>query len=72
MRDPQRIERVLRKLERFWRKHPDLRLGQLVSVLSASDVFQVEDDVLEQALDERLAGVLECPHGNYSRPLEGV
>ncbi len=30
MRDPGRIDLVLRHLERVWRANPDLRLGQLV------------------------------------------
>lgn len=50
MRDPERIEEIVPLLQCIWRKYPDLRLGQLVSILAAEagkgdmDVFQVEDD----------------------------
>ena len=51
MRDPQRIERVLADLRIHWHLHSELRLGQLVSNLARdSDVFYVEDDVLERRL----------------------
>lgn len=30
MRDPARIDRILKLLEFYWRKHPDLRLAQIV------------------------------------------
>ena len=57
MRDPERIPRIIQKLEAYWRKHPDLRLGQIVenaktkSGIFSTDVFYVEDDKIEQGLD---------------------
>ena len=58
MRDPARIDRILDKLKIYWHKNPDLRLGQLVYNLSPvdpvilrSDVFYLEDNKLEEALD---------------------
>ena len=33
MRDPKRIDRILRELEQLWRKHPDLRLGQVLEMV---------------------------------------
>lgn len=35
MRDPDRIDEVLDKLETYWKEHPDLRLGQIVSNANA-------------------------------------
>jgi len=55
MRDPNRIAIVLEELEKFWTKHPDLRLGQILVIMNTSsrvkrelphdnDVFNLEDD----------------------------
>ena len=48
MRDPQRIVKLLRKLEKIWMTYaPDMRFGQLFAFLAAktkSDPFVVEDD----------------------------
>jgi uncharacterized protein YihD (DUF1040 family) len=56
MRDPNRIDRIIDKLRRYWREHPDLRLGQIVVNMNKtlSDPFHVEDDVLERAIDRAL------------------
>ena len=64
MRDPKRIDRILRKLRKTWRKNPDLRLGQLLYALEqnghhpqeayssrARDIFYTEDEVIERGLD---------------------
>ena len=56
MRDPARIDRILKKLAFEWKKFPDMRLGQLLHVLmtvwdDGKDVFYYEDDHLESALD---------------------
>lgn len=57
-RDPERIDRILSKLRRVWRRHPDWRLGQLiVNVMGAAEspaIFYPEDDRVEASLDERL------------------
>lgn len=52
MRDPERISGILASVEELWRKHPDMRLGQLVSNLMSGDqsIFYVEDDVLYRKL----------------------
>lgn len=60
MRDPARIERIVRLLEQRWKEQPDQRLGQLVVNFMREkdwgewsweiDVFNVEDDALEAAL----------------------
>jgi hypothetical protein len=47
MRNPERIPIVLAEIKRVWETSPDLRLGQLVSVLSKDkDIFYIEDDEL--------------------------
>jgi hypothetical protein len=56
VRDPSRIDRILEKLGREWKKFPDMRLGQLLFVLmtvwdDGKDVFYYEDDRLERALN---------------------
>ena len=55
MRDPNRIPRILGKIQRVWEQNPDLRLGQLIQNLvdrnQTKGVFYYEDDALEQALD---------------------
>lgn len=48
MRDPQRIDEILDELRDFWKKYPDLRLGQLVVNVVAPneptpEVFYIED-----------------------------
>lgn len=47
MRDPERIEPVMKKLENIWKKHPDLRLGQLIlnahSFAGDSPLYYIED-----------------------------
>ncbi len=66
MRPPERIPRLLELLGKYWREYPDLRLGQLVVVLSrrrekgpltdVAHLFNMEDDqflaVLEELLEE--------------------
>lgn len=57
MRDPKRIPRIIEKLQQVWEASPDMRLGQLVDNLKCkagkaqSDIFYVEDDLIEQALE---------------------
>lgn len=51
MRDPNRIDVILKEIEEVWKKNPDLRLGQLIEIIqfksrSKADVFYIEDDVL--------------------------
>jgi uncharacterized protein YihD (DUF1040 family) len=59
MRDPNRIPRLLQKLEIYWKQNPNLRLGQLVEIIhhhsdTKADVFYVEDDELEHGLEKLL------------------
>lgn len=53
MRDPNRIDPLLKHISRIWKKNPDLRLTQLIRVVCADhaqdDLFYVEDNRLEVA-----------------------
>ncbi len=48
MRDPKRIDMILKELEYYWKKNPDLRLGQIISNMgsfaNAPDIFYMEDE----------------------------
>ena len=51
MRDPQRIDKILKLLEKIWIKNPHLRLFQLLgNCFPAQDNYYVEDDDLETRL----------------------
>lgn len=54
MRNPSRIPRVLKLLEKAWEEVPDWRLGQLISNIARdvgwSDAYYLEDDDLEKEL----------------------
>lgn len=53
MRDLKRIEEVITQLREFWYQNPDLRLGQILTILSKkTDVFYLEDDELIKRLKE--------------------
>ncbi len=57
MRDQKRIKRILTKLEIYWNKYPDLRLGQLIVNQIPSErvhPFFFEDDDLERELDNAI------------------
>ena len=54
MRDINRIEPFLRKLQTVWEQSPDLRFGQLFSKLARKtegDMFYVEDNQWEKVLN---------------------
>ena len=61
IRDPERIERMARKLVYLWNHMPGMRLGQMVAYAASSggweeaDTFYVEDDVIERGLDAAIA-----------------
>ena len=58
MRDPNRIPTILSQLEEAWKRHPDMRFGQLlVNLLDdrPNRLFDVEDDVLGERLSDFLA-----------------
>lgn len=57
MRDPARIDSLLKRLALLWKQWPDLRLGQLIVVLAESEdnVFYKEDDDLLEVINSRLS-----------------
>lgn len=66
MRDPERIDRVLRKIRFIWKKYPDMRFGQLMENLwsvyssyrwrftgrSNFSTWNLEDSDFEKFLDD--------------------
>jgi len=57
MRDPERIPAVLEFVERLWRKHPDWRLGQLISNVASwrnQDVWDLEEDELVAEIERHI------------------
>lgn len=57
MRDKKRIKRMMKKVTKFWQRHPDMRLYQLMADLQpkgVKDPFYLEDDVLEKELNKVL------------------
>lgn len=53
MRDPKRIDKVLKEISVIWHKYPDMRLGQLIgNVLEGPNLYYVEDDGLVNALKD--------------------
>lgn len=56
-RNPERIEPICEALEQRWKEASDMRLGQLVSVLTGhGDTFTVEDTTVMDALDVEIDG----------------
>lgn len=69
MRDLERIERIILKINNIWLANPDWRLGQLiVNIMSKqsesgllmrpteSEIFNIEDDKFEKRIDKFLKG----------------
>ena len=81
MRDPNRIPRIIKKLQKVWEENPDWRLGQLIVNLSPPDklkIFEcdhpyyIEDDKLEASLNKlQKFPDLNLPKGIMSKA-EGV
>ena len=54
-RDPARIPDVLSWVAIYWKRHPDLRLGQLLgNMADMSDPYHLEDDVLLQRIKKEM------------------
>jgi uncharacterized protein YihD (DUF1040 family) len=64
MRDPNRIGRIIVKLQAAWQIGPDMRLGQLLVNLRGQgpddSVYEIEDDVWETQLDEFIARYIDA------------
>ena len=53
MRDPKRIDRILKLIEKIWKTYPDLRLCQLIgNCFDLDDNYFKEDDELEKQLHQ--------------------
>ena len=65
MRDPNRIPEVLARIERVWRRFPDLRLGQLISNAVYCDPFHIEDERLVDLLERYAAVDHHFPLGEH-------
>jgi hypothetical protein len=56
MRDVNRIRPLMERLIAAWERHPDLRLGQIVSNASTDrDSFNIEDEALVRAIELQLS-----------------
>jgi hypothetical protein len=55
MREPERISRILKLIEKNWVQYPDLRLGQLLYAVGGSELennlYYFEDDKIERMLN---------------------
>ena len=59
MRNPDRIDEILKLISKIWHKNPDLRLLQLLLnvCLSDTDFYYTEDNSLEQWLHDHYDNV---------------
>ena len=60
MRDKNRIDPFIKKVVKYWKQNPDLRFGQVVSIIerqlgSERDIFYVEENELEIILDKLIS-----------------
>jgi hypothetical protein len=60
MRDPARIDPLLSQLGQLWRRHPQLRLAQLLVNLAnpanpCPEIYYLDDDELATRLERMLA-----------------
>ena len=58
MRNPERIQEVLKELEEFWKQNPDWRLGQVIcnfsyELMGNNDPFYMEDKDLLELLKQK-------------------
>ncbi|MCK9369520.1 hypothetical protein M0R04_06405 [Candidatus Dojkabacteria bacterium] len=52
MRDPKRIPKIIKRLEKIWKKLPDLRIGQLIENVFRGNGYYYEDDEYIQILED--------------------
>lgn len=57
MRDPARIDKVLKELGGIWKQYPDLRLGQLI-INVERDPYYIEDEDLLQRMHRHYREVI--------------
>jgi uncharacterized protein YihD (DUF1040 family) len=59
MRDPARIDKILKVVKTYWKRNPDLRLCQLLgNCFGFNDLYYVEDEVLVKEIEEAYNGRL--------------
>lgn len=52
MRDPKRIDDIMRRLKKLWKVFPDLRLGQLLgNCLNYQQLYYLEDEDVMKAVE---------------------
>lgn len=52
MRNPARIEKILKKLQAVWEQYPDMRLGQLIlNVVGDPSLYYIEDQDLVDVIE---------------------
>jgi hypothetical protein len=57
MRDQNRIPKVLRAIEKIWRRYPDWRLGQLVANIAEwadESIWDLEEEELVAEIEKHL------------------
>ena len=53
MRDPNRINKILKEIGIIWKQYPDLRLGQLIlNVINDPALYYIEDEELVKLLKQ--------------------
>jgi len=63
MRDPNRIPKLLKAIERLWLEVPDWRLGQLLCNVYPrfeSNPFFIEDDEILKAIKDEIKDCNHC------------
>lgn len=57
MRDPKRIDKIMKRLTKVWKKYPDLRLVQLIlNVVSDPTAYYMEDEELIKRVEALYQG----------------
>lgn len=52
MRDPKRIDDIMKRLKKLWKVFPDLRLGQLLAnCLNYQQLYYLEDEDVMKAVE---------------------
>ena len=62
MRDVNRIDPILEALGKAWKLYPDMRLGQLISVIAGQSpnyIFGIEDEEMLKCIEKYIAEMIE-------------
>ena len=76
MRNPNRIDKLLRKLSCLWYKYPDMRFSQIIQMLFGkktqvdSSIFYMEDDYMMKKIDDMLKG--DVQNGDDEKTVRGA